>query len=173
MALSLNATRNVKARWKKSHIKNYSCDFFSYTRVDIIVKRWKIITKAKDSFRRAILTGLYFVGYRKIDVLVRKVKSSLRESRGTRGIIPEIEEDLLSRLANKTADILLTVDIAGRATGVFRRRGSGSKSGRPRSRHGNKQLLKALLRARHTHALAGVECRTHPVIRVGWAPVFH
>lgn len=133
--------------------------------------------KANDSFRKAILTGHHLVRYRKIgstrDVLVRKVKSSLRESRGTRGIIPEIEEDLLSRLANKTADILLTVDIAGRATGVFRRRGSRSKSGRPRSRHGNKQLLKALLRARHTHALAGVECRTHPVIHVGWAPVFH
>lgn len=33
---------------------------------------------------------------------------------------------------------------------------------RSAGRHGNKQLLKALLRARHTHALAGVECRTHP-----------
>lgn len=136
------------------------------------------ITKGKDSFRRAVSTGRYFVEYRKIikDVakfLVRKVKIVLTREKAVARVILEIEEDLLSRLANKTADILLTVDIAGRAAGVFRRRGSRSKSGRPRSRHGNKQLLKALLRARHTHALAGVECRTHPVIRVGWAPVFH
>jgi len=52
--------------------------------------------------------------------------------------------------------------IVGRVTRRFRRRAEERpKCGRP-GRHGNKQLLKALLRARHTHALAGVECRTHP-----------
>lgn len=58
----------------------------------------------------------------------------------------------------------ISSQIAGRVTRRFRRRAVRPKCGRP-GRHGNKQLLKALLRARHTHALAGVECRTHP-----WSP---
>lgn len=43
-----------------------------------------------------------------------------------------------------------------------RRGRRGGEEGSKGGRHGNKQLLKAVLRARHTHALAQVECRTHP-----------
>lgn len=157
-------------------MEDYSCDF--------LICRYNYL-KMKDNIggqKRALANsiGHYFADIERSDqrdVLIRKIKSRCAFTRvpwHARGLIPEVEVDLLSRLANKSTDVSLTVDIAGRATlGVFRRRGSRSKSGRPRSRHGNKQLLKALLRARHTHALAEVECRTHPVIRVGWAPFFH
>jgi len=74
----------------------------------------------------------------------------LFEARGTRGITP-----------GKFIVAGASSQIVGRVTRRFRRRAVRPKCGRP-GRHGNKQLLKALLRARHTHALAGVECRTHP-----------
>jgi len=50
--------------------------------------------------------------------------------------------------------------IAGRVTRRFRRRAARSKCGQPADMAINNYLRHCY--ARHTHALAGVECRTHP-----------